>query len=216
MTEIKMEDLVEQDTTSASEQVETTVETEQDPLIAELDKVQNFRPRPVRTEAEKATFSLKKNAERVKELGLNPEEILGIKSNSHSEEDIDDEDRPLTVKEYKLMQQEQATKTASDLADAIPGQVERELVKFHIKNTIKSTGNPAEDLRLARMLANGAKNASIVEEVTRKPQAKNFSNATSANAIETPVEQELSKEEMQFMKPPFNLSKEQIIKARKG
>src|SRR5258706_16055881 len=50
---------------------------------------------PVRTEAEKAAHALKKNAERARELGVDPAEVLGITSGTHIDEEIDD-DTPLT------------------------------------------------------------------------------------------------------------------------
>jgi hypothetical protein len=216
MTELKQEDLIEKkDTTSVSteEKIEETevkpeVETiEQDPLKTELDRVQKSG----RTEKEKAEFSLKKNAERVKSLGGDVASILDMDT---SESD-DDDDKPLTIGMLKKMQQESASKTALQQADEISNETERELVKYHLQNTIKSTGNSAEDLKLARSLVNAVKNAQIGEELARKPIAKTHSNASSANAkVDTEVKVELTEQEKLFLGKPFNLTREQIIKAR--
>lgn len=205
-----MEDLIEKsDSTSetAEEVVETT--TEQDPLKTELERVQNTGGR---TEVEKAAFSLKKNAERLKELGGDPEAILGIEK-PQVEETVDEDDKPVTVGMLKKMQQDTTTKTALQLAEELPTETERELAKWHLKNTIKSTGNPAEDLALVRTLVNAAKNKQIIEEVERKTPPKNHSSSSSAPLKSEGEESELTKEEVQLMNFG-HLTKEEVIKSR--
>lgn len=216
MTTLKQEDLIEKkDVTPASEEkveeteVTTEVETtEQDPLKTELERVQKSG----RTEKEKAEFSLKKNAERVKALGGDVASILDI---DNIETDNEDDDKPLTIGMLKKMQQEGASKTAYQEADNIQNETERELVKYHLQNTIKSTGNSTEDLKLARTIVNAVKNAQIGEEIARKSTAKTHSNASSANAKDTgEVKGELTEQEKLFLGKPFNLSRETILKAR--
>jgi hypothetical protein len=213
---IKEEDLVEKVilTPEITEEKETIEEPEkepeivpeQDPLKVELERVQKVG----RTEKEKAEFSLKKNAERVKALGGDPTSILGIEENEPSE----DEDQPLTIGMYRKIQQESATKTALQLADEIPNETEKELVKYHLDNSIKSTGNPNEDLKLARALVNAVKNTQIIEEATRKIKPKAHSNASSAPSKDNEVKGELNEYEKQFLGKPFSMTKEQILKAR--
>lgn len=209
MENIKLEDIVEAPTSEAEtvETEETTEEsTEQDLLKTELERVKKTS----RTEPEKAAFTLKKNAERVRELGLDPKQILGIK------DDVEDEDdAPVTVGMLKKIQQESTVKTALQLAEEIQIPVERELVKYHIENTIKSTGNPSEDLRLARAIVNSAKNSQIIEEAQRKVGAKTHSSSSGAPSNSEEKEPELTQDELAFMRPPFNLTKEQVIKSRK-
>ena len=217
---IKQEDLIEKkDVTPASEETkveeakveikpEAKVETtEQDPLKTELERVTKSKF----TEKEKAEFSLKKNAERLKALGGDPNSILDIERNEPKDED----DVPLTLGMLKKIQQETANKTAQELADEISNETERELVKYHLQNTIKPTGTASEDLKLARTLVNAVKNSKIMEEIARKPVAKTFSNASGANAKETKIEGELTEQEKLFMNKPFNMTKEQILKARR-
>lgn len=213
MDNIKMEDIQEVPTSETIEETTEEVttesevsEAEQDLLKDELDRVQKGG----RTEAEKAAFSLKKNAERARELGLDPTEILGIK-----EEPLDDDDTPVTMGMFKKLQEEKVVKTALQLADEISTSIERELVKYHIENTIKSTGNPTEDLRHARAIVNEAKNRQVIEEVQRKGLVKTHSSATSAPAKQVDQEPELTVQELAFMRPPFNLSKDEIVAARK-
>ncbi len=219
---IKMEDLVEpvDSTSETTEQIETpeVVETateetiEQDPLKIELEKVQK---RSKYTEEEKAEFSFKKQAEKLKELGKDPAEILGIKSEYESEDEIDDDDRPLTKGEYKKMMAGTVAKTALQEAESIQNETERELVKYHLENTIKSTGIPAEDLKLARALVNAVKNTQVIEEVARKTPPKTHSNASGVDAKQ---EKEFipTTEEQQFMRPPFNMTQAQIVEMRAG
>lgn len=194
------------DTTISTTEIqdESTTDSEQDSLKTELERVKKFE----RTELEKATYSLKKNAERVKELGGDPDSVLGKKDDT-------DDDRPVTLGMLKKMQAEQASKTAADLANDIPSETERELVKYHLANTIKSTGNPQEDLAIAQAIVNSKKNSAVAEEIARKGIAKSHSSASSASA-KTEEVIEYTAQELQMMKPPFNLSKEDILKARRS
>ncbi len=209
-----MEDLEEKkDVTSAPEVKEETTEVvtpEQDPLKIELERVQKNGGR---TEKDKAEFSLRKTAERVKELGGDPNSILGIKVEEPDPEDEDE--KPLTVGMFKKIQQAGATKTALQLADEISDNTEKELVKYYLENRIQASGNPQEDLKDARRMVNAVKNEQIVQEITRKTPAKTHSNASGVDAKNTEVQGELTSQEKQFLGKPFNMTKEQIIKARK-
>ena len=214
MENLKKEDLIEKkEVTPAPEEkkdeviVPKTDTSQPDPLKTELEKVQN---RGGRSELEKASFSLKKNAERVKELGGEPDVVLGI-----AKEDSPDDDAPITVGMFKKLQAEVATKTATQLAGEIENETERELTLFHLNNSIKSTGNPNEDLRLARALVNDVKNRQILEEIARKNPPKTHSNASGVDAIVNYDDTELTPQEKLFMGKPFNMTKEAIIKTRK-
>lgn len=193
----------------AKEEADAKALAEQDPLKNELSRVQNIK-KPTYTEKEKAEYTLRKNAERVKELGGDPTSIIGVDSG-----DIDEDDKPMTVGMFKRQQQEIASRSALQLADEITNETERELIKYHIQNTIRPTGNPNEDLRIARTLTNAAKNAQIMEEANRKGQAKSYSSGSSADAkYDAVASQELTKAEQRFLLKPYKMTKEQIIKAR--
>ncbi len=206
---IKPEDLVETPVTSTEATAEETVENpEQDLLKPELEKVKNSG----RTEAEKASFSLKKNAERARELGIDPMAVLGIKAEPKDETD---DDRPLTIGEYKRIQATQSSKTALQMADDITDASERELVKHYLENRIVPSGNPNEDFRDARRAVNSVKNELIIQEQTRKNPAKTHSNASSGPAKGTTQEPELTPAELQLMKFG-HLTKEEVLKARQS
>ena len=198
----------EQADAKAKVDADAKTKAEQDSLKIELERVKNAGEK---TEKEKAEYTLKKNAERVKALGGSAEEVLGIKT----EEVGDDDDKPITVGMFKKLQRESATKSALQLADDIGSETERELVKYHLQNTIKPTGNPTEDLRLARTLTNAAKNAQIMEEINRKPIAKTHSNSSGVDAKQEQQLGELTSVEKKFLGKPWKLTKEQIIAARK-
>lgn len=184
------------------EDAEAKALSEQDPLKTELEKVQR---KPGRTKVEKLRYSKKRIEEQLKELGVEDE------SDDNDEEDEDD--KPVTVGMLKKIQSESATKTALQMADEVSNETERELLKHHLQHTINSTGNPEEDFKLAQTLVNAVKNKQITEEVLRKPEVKrNGSGGGAPPKLQKQVE--LTPQELSFMKPPFNLTKEQIIAAR--
>ena len=187
MEDIKQEDIV---TPSVTEEVEVKTETEQDSLKTELERVKKGG----RTQREKLVYSKKRIEEQLREINGDVEPTP----------EVDDDDAPVTVGMLKQIQAQTATKTALQLADEISNDTEKELVKYYINNTINSTGNPKEDLRLARALANDVKNKQILEQVQQKPTAKRAS-ANGGGQPYIPEEDELSADEMAFMKPPFNL-----------
>lgn len=183
-----------------------TSEVEQDTLKEELEKVTGGR-----TEEDKATYTFKKQAERLVTLGIDPLSLINAQKPVQNEDD----DAPITKGMLKQIQQEQASKTALQMTDDITNETERELTKFHLQNTIRSTGNPVKDYELAASLVNAVKNKQVIEEIARKAPVKTYSsNGGSAPAKE--VEQPLTNEELKFMRPPFNLSKEKILEARKA
>lgn len=203
MTELTMEDLQNKAPAFEAEQTTETV-VEQDPLKTELEKVQK---KEGRTHDEKILYKFNELKKEVKERGLLPEEADPVETA--------DDDSPVTVGMLKKMQQDAAAKTALQLADDISDESERELTKHHLSNSIRPTGNPSEDLRRARAIVNEVKNRQIVEEITRKTPAKAYSSASSAPLRQTIIEPELSAEELAFTRPPFNMTKEQILKTRK-
>lgn len=215
---IKMEDIAEkaESTSETAEQAETAeiAETsEQGPLKTELERVQKTG----RTEAEKAAFNLRKNAERAKELGIDVSDVLGFgkPAKAAGGDAANEDDKPFTVGMYRKLEQERAFKTALQTADDIPNETERELVKFHLNNTIRSTGNPSEDLKMARAIVNSVKNSQIIEEAGRKTPAKAYSNSSGADAKQ---EKEIvyTPDELTMMKAPFNMTPQEILGARAG
>lgn len=196
--ETKQEDTKTEVSTSDT-QTTTEVKTEveqQDPLKNELEKFQ----RKGRTKAEKLLYTKKRIDEQLKELGI--------------EEEEPDDEKPMTIGMFKKLQAQTAVKSAIDLAEEVNNPTERELLKYHLENTIRSTGNPQEDFKIAQRLVNASKNEQIVEETLRKPQVNSHASGGGAPPKQPEKETEFTAEELTYMQPPFNLSKEAIIKAR--
>jgi hypothetical protein len=188
--------------TEPTEKQKVSQEPSQNPIKDELERIN--KKTESKTELEKAIYTKQQIEKRIKELRgdvVVPEAT---------------DDSPMTVAMYKQLEKERLAKTSLQRADEIQDEAERELVKHHLSNTIKPTGNPDEDLRLARTLANSVKNTQIVEEVKRKTSGKAGASGSSMPANEEPEQPELSSEELAFTRPPFNLSVKDILKARKG
>lgn len=177
-----------------------------DPLEGEVKKI---KKETTRTELEKAQFSLRKNAEKVKELGGNPDEILGGSMIA------EDDDKPVTVKMLKELEAKKAQKTALQLAEDIKDENERELVKHYLETKVIPSGNAEEDLRFAQAGVNAKRNALIAEESGRKSGANAHVSAPGAPAKNEGEIFEPTPEEATYMRPPFNLTQAQIVAARK-
>lgn len=183
----------------------TTEPTQTDnPIEKELEKVS--KKGKGRTRKEKLIYTKNRIERELSEL----DEEEGVEP---SVEEVD-ENAPVTVGMLKKIEAEKATKTAISLADDIEDEHERELVIHHLNNTIKSTGNPTEDLKLARTLVNSVKNSQILEEAARKGEGRN-SSKPGAPAKPSEGIFEPTAEEAALMRPPFSLTKEEVLKARK-
>lgn len=188
----------------------------QDPVKNELERLNN---RPTRTKKEKLLFKRNLINKELGELGVDPDDIDNGDNSGDSDDTVDplslkDDSKPLTVGMLKQIQKAGAVKTSLQLADEIENEAERELAKYHIKNTIRSTGIPAKDLELAMVHVNALKNTRVVEELGRKPEANRGSSAGGSGGPRQIVEEELTPEEISFTRPPFNLTKKEILAAR--
>lgn len=164
-----------------------------------------------KTEKEKAEFSLRKNAERLAELGGNPAETLNIRPQITLDADLDD-NKPLTVKDFRELQKKDAHKTALQLADELPDN-ERDEVKALLESRIVPSGNADDDLRLARAAVNATHNAQIAAHISQRFAPKQTAAGGSSDAH---IESDFTPtpEEAQFMKAPYNVPKEKILAAR--
>lgn len=194
------------DSVTAADDTGKTVVPSQDAVQKELDRETN---RSTRTEAEKAAFSLRKNAERAKELGIDPAEVLGLTQNAS-----DDEDAPVTVGMLRKIQAEDAHKSAIQMADDIQDENERKLVKQILETRIKPSGNAEDDLKLAVGYVNSVRNGEMAKMVLGKTETRRTASGGSAPAR---VDDEFTPtaEEARLMQKPWNLTKEKIIEARK-
>jgi hypothetical protein len=181
----------------------------QTPLEQEIER--ETKRTEGRTEAEKAAFSLKKNAERAKELGIDPAEVLGYTTTPAP---TVDKDAPLTVGMYEQMQKNQSQQTSIQLAERITDPHERELTITYLKTRIVPSGDPEDDLRFARQAVNSVKNGQIVEELSRATPPRTHGSGAGAPPNPTAKPLELTAEEQQFTRAPFNMTPAEIIAAR--
>lgn len=160
-----------------------------------------------RTEKDKAIYTFKKQAERLKELGVDSTEILGTKTVSESKND----EIPEWYRQEKAKEQ---TQTALQLADKLPDEETREQVKTYLTTRIIPSGNPEQDFRDALGAVSSSKNKQIIEELSRVIPPRTIATGGSSDAKQ---EEEFvpTDEEARYMKPPYNVSKEKILEARK-
>lgn len=196
-----------------TENLEATVASTEE-IVESVDETTPHAPsQPTRTEREKAEFSLKKNAERLKELGGDPTEILGIKPNLQIDKDIPD-DTPLTVGSLREIQKQDSKKTALELAEKLDDPIEKQRV-IEILRRLSPSGDAQADLALARGSANSKKNAEITQEILRATEARKSSSGSGAPAKTEDTLTDLTPDELALMRPPFNLSKEEVKASRK-
>lgn len=192
-----MDDEVQVDTTtSPTEEIEPS--QEKDPIQEELDKVEE-KQKPKRTRLETLAY----NRDRLEKEIAEERKKSGI---------TEDDDRPMTVREFKSIQQQTAQDTALTLADEIESDAERKLVKHHLENTIRPSGDPQTDLRNARLIVNSVKNGQIAEETVRAQKARTAATGTGAPPKEKQVN-ELTKDEHELMRG-FGLTEAEVIAAR--
>lgn len=165
-----------------------------------------------RTPAEIAAHNLKQKAEDAVKAGLDPSEVLGIKSKPFQIGDDLPDDAPLTVGTFREIQKKDARKTAEEMADALPDTDERDRVKAELAFIVPS-GDAQADFRRAQAAANAERNAKIITESLRRGPKKNNAAGGSAD-LQAEGEFTPTPDEAVMMKPPYSLSKEKILAAR--
>lgn len=194
----------EKEAADAKAKAEAEANSHEDPVEQELKKVREKGSG--KTELEKALFTKQQIEKRIVELSKESgiEEPIG-----------EDDNAPVTVGMLRQREKEAAAKTSLQLADTIEDENERELVKHHLANTIRPSGNPQEDLKNARSMVNAVKNRQLIEEAQRKTAAKTHSSGNGAPPKLSEGTFEPTAEEISFMRAPFNMTQADIIAARK-
>jgi len=218
----KLEDAIIASASGANVVTETKVETpvtevkpetesvqEQDPLKAELERVKSL-PQG-KTQLEKALHRRKFLDEEIVKLGGKlPEEKV----------EETEEDAPLTRKDLEEAlkdlkdKPQHLVRTIDDYLKDEPNEIKKELINFHIENSIKSTGNPEQDYNLAKILAEEPIRRQITEELARKGTPKTHSSASSApgSSGSQPIIS-FTKEEQLFLDTGV-ITREDILAAR--
>lgn len=172
------------------------------PVDAELKKEQEKQKR---TDAEKAAYNLRKKAEELKALGVDPKSILESVHEEQTEEELPDW--------YRREKAKETQKTALQLAASIDDPSKRALVETYLKTRIVPSGNPEDDFRFALAAVHSVANAQIAQLIANKTSVKTTASGGSQSiSVEEPFTP--TEEEQVLMRPPYNLSKEKIIAAR--
>lgn len=130
------------------------------------------------------------------------------------EDDLDDEDRPLTMGDLKRIDARKAAKTALEMANAIEDAGDKAAVVEALKSVVPS-GDPQKDFGNAVAIANRVRNSVILEEAGRKVAAPAHTMGAGAPARQQQGDKfEPTLQEQAYMRPPFSLSKEEILAAR--
>lgn len=191
-----MEDEPKVETEVVPTATESEPSQEKDPIKEELERLDK---KPKRSKLEQLEYTQR----RVNDQIADERRKNGIE---------EDDNRPLTVAEFKALQAQQAQETAVKLSDSIEDDSERKLVQYHLENTIKPSGDAATDLRNARLIVNSVKNNMIVEETLRGMKPKAAGSAASAPPKEKQAT-DLTADEKAIMLA-FKLSEAEVLAAR--
>lgn len=136
------------------------------------------------------------------------------------EDDEDDEidpDEPLTARKLAALEAKKAKKTANELAAAVEDPTERAAIQSALRLSINPSliaSNPQQAFEEARAIANGQRNAKIIEEHNRKGKTQiRASGAGAPPKVDDAFEP--TAEELQYMRGPLALTKEEILAARR-
>lgn len=126
----------------------------------------------------------------------------------------EDDTRPVTVGDLKRMNLDQSKKTALEMAASIEDDLERTEVMEVLETRIQPSGDPDKDLSFARAAVNAVRTERALEEQARRVSPTSHASRPAAPG---PTEErfEPTPTEAIFM-ARYNLTKEDIIKARKS
>lgn len=139
---------------------------------------------------------------------------IDVDDDLDDEDDLDDDpSRPVTFGDLQRIEARKASQTALQMASAIEDVQSRQAVLTALGRVVPS-GDPAKDYREAIAIANIDKNSKILEELGRRPIAAQHQSGAGAPPRKEEGEFVPTAEEARYMKPPFNLSKKDILSSR--
>jgi hypothetical protein len=186
--------------TDAPAPTDAPADTPIDPVKKELEKIETGKK--TYTKRERLNFEKKKIDEQLGSLDAED----GIPS------EVKD-DTPVTVGMLKEREKDESKKTALGLAEAIEDEDERKLTIHYIENRIKPSGDAQADVKLARAAVNSIRNGQIATEMARDKGPNHIPSPAGAPPSHEKQFQPTDQERA-FMQPPYNLTKDDIIKAR--
>ena len=192
-----------------------------DPIKAELERVKGQTAG--KTPQEKFEYKLKLEAQRAKEMGIDVNKIFGITPKEESNDDYEEEDKPLTRKDLESILSNVSkpkTKSATEIAMETENEAERELQLYYLENVIKPSGDAEQDFQIAKTMTDAIKLKNNATISSLKPEVKTASSASSfvPNITSNNSSAQLTKEEEMLFRDaqvrgvPF--TKEEIIALR--
>lgn len=172
---------------------------ETDPVEEELERIETTK----RTKLEKLEYT----KQRIEKQLAEERRKEGI---------VDEDDRPLTVREFRALQAQEAQYTAKQLVENldVPENVKR-LAKHHLDNTVKPSGDPQTDLTNALALVEAVRNRQLGEEAARAAKVRTAPSSPSAPPKTPGSVPEFTKEERAVMRG-FKLTEEEAAQALRG
>lgn len=129
------------------------------------------------------------------------------------DDDAEDPNRPVTFGDLQRIERNKAKETSLSMADAITDPVAKQAVKEALARVVPS-GDPAKDFADAVAIANRDKNNKVLEEIGRRRTPVQHASGAGAPPPRPEAEFTPTAMEAAYMRAPFNLSKEDILKAR--
>ena len=163
------------------------------------------------------------DAQRAKEMGIDVNKIFGITPKEESNDDYEEEDKPLTRKDLESILSNVSkpkTKSATEIAMETENEAERELQLYYLENVIKPSGDAEQDFQIAKTMTDAIKLKNNATISSLKPEVKTASSASSfvPNITSNNSSAQLTKEEEMLFRDaqvrgvPF--TKEEIIALR--
>lgn len=144
---------------------------------------------------------------------------LGVDEDD-DEDDEDDEDdgdidpdKPLTLRDINKIEAKKAQLSVQEMVKTISDAGDQAAVREALKSIVPS-GDPAADFKKAVAIANSDRNSKVLQEVARKAAPLTRSTGSGAAPLRTEQEFTPTAAEATYMRAPFNLTKEDLLKAR--
>lgn len=166
-----------------------------------------------------STLSAEQIAKKKRKIAIIQSELRGAGAISDDEDDDDEDDsavdpsKPVTFGDLERIKARDASQTAKQMAAAIVDPIAKQAVQQALPRVVPS-GDPEKDFRDAVAIANREKNSKVLEELGRRTVAPSHRSGAGAGPKQEDGVFEPTAEEQGFMRPPFNMTKEAIIKAR--
>lgn len=191
------------------ENKEVLASESQEEVTTTADPVEETKSNDVDYEAELASIKAQKDKLEGK-LRKAGEKIDDLKQSPGMDEETIS--RLVEEKIGSVTAQIKATAMDSLIKQNAANEKEAELIKYHLENTVRSTGNDYEDLKNAKALANRNKFDQQVSEIKRASQETEAQPQTTAGQKEEKTEAIKLTAEEQKMARAFGLTPEQITK----